>query len=84
MDPYLDVAEQFFHDWMHMIFVGGVFNLTLHYFLEAVRTESASNVYANLKGYISQWKWPKRFKVDKFAELFTDAKRNAKSQGKNL
>ena len=82
MDPYLDVAEQFFHDWMHMIFVGGVFNLTLHYCLEAVRIESASNVYANLKGYISQWKWPKRFKVDKLAELFTDAKRNANAKAK--
>ena len=22
MDPYLDVPNQFFHDWMHMIFVG--------------------------------------------------------------
>ena len=31
MDPHLDVASQFFHDWMHMIFVGGVFNLTLHF-----------------------------------------------------
>jgi hypothetical protein len=31
MDPYLDVPSQFFHDWMHMIFVGGVFNLTLHF-----------------------------------------------------
>ena len=32
MDPYLDVPNQFFHDWMHMIFVGGVFNLVLHFF----------------------------------------------------
>ena len=24
MDPYLDVPNQFFHDWMHMMFVGGV------------------------------------------------------------
>ena len=44
MDPYLDVPNQFFHDWMHMIFVGGLFSLTLHYFLEAIREETKNNV----------------------------------------
>ena len=80
MDPYLDVPNQFFHDWMHMIFVGGLFNLTLHYFLEAIREETKSNVYSNLHGYISRWRWPIRLKLSKLADLFTDAKRTANAK----
>ena len=55
MDPYLDVPNQFFHDWMHMIFVGGVFNLTLHYFLEAIRVATRTNVYSSLRGYVTRF-----------------------------
>ena len=77
MDPYLDVPKQFFHDWMHMIFVGGVFNMTLHYFLEAIREATKSNVYASLRTYISQWNWPQRLKMKELAKLFSDAKRTA-------
>jgi len=79
MDPYLDVPEQFFHDWMHMIFVGGIFNLTLQYFLEAIRHETKSNVYEHLRDYIRLFNLPKRLKMtgEKLSELFTNAKRSA-------
>ena len=76
MDPYLDVPNQFIHDWMHMIFVGGVFNLTLHFFLEAIKTDTRSNVYASLKGYVSRWFWPTRFKQARIDELFSNSKRS--------
>ena len=76
MDPHLDVPSQFFHDWMHMIFVGGVFNLTLHYFLEAIKEATRSNVYAQLKDYVNEWTLPKRFNLSgKLGDLFENAKR---------
>ena len=60
-----------------MVFVTGVFNLTLHYFLEAVRDVTKTNVYSSLNGFVSLWTWPKRLKMKDLAELFNDAKRTA-------
>ena len=86
MDPYLDVPDQFFHDWMHMIFVGGIFNLSLHFFLEAVKDETRSNVYASLRGYVARYNWPKRWNTEgqKLALLFTDAKRTSNVKAKSF
>ena len=77
LDPILDVPNQFFHDWTHMVFVGGIFNLTLLYFLESVRDETNRNVYSIMRGYVGLWNWPKRLKLNKLADLCTDAKRTA-------
>ena len=85
MDPYLDVPSQFFHDWMHMIFVGGVFNLTLHFFLEAIKEATRTNVYAQLQAYVNNWTLPKRFNLTgKLGDLFENAKRTANAKANSF
>ena len=37
LDPHLRVADQFMHDWMHMVFVSGVWNVVLNMLLESLR-----------------------------------------------
>lgn len=77
LEAFLDVPKQFLHDWMHMIFVSGVFNLVLHYVLEAIReVKIVGSIYALLRDYIRLWTWPKRLKHTKLHELFADSRRS--------
>ena len=55
LEKYLNVPKPFMHDWMHMMFVTGVFNLTLLFLLEAIKEETRQNVYAVVKEYLSRW-----------------------------
>ena len=80
LDNVLHLETQFLHEWMHMIFVTGVWNLVFNLVLEAIRPEIAGNIYTLLYGYIAQWVWPKRVGGMKLHELFTDPKRTANAK----
>ena len=80
LDNVLHLEAQFLHDWMHMIFVTGVWNLVFNFVLEAIRPEIAGNIYTLLYGYIAQWVWPKRVGGMKLHELFTETKRTANAK----
>ena len=81
LDAHLSVVEQFLHDWMHMIFVAGVWNNVMNLVLEAIRLEISGNIYTLLKGYLTMWRWPHLVKARKLEELFSPEKRatNAKA-----
>ena len=49
----VDVAV---HDWMHVCFVGGVFNVHMGYLMTEIKHLGVT--YAMLNEYVSQWKWP--------------------------
>ena len=56
----LKPASQFCHDWMHGIFVGGVFNVILSQLLADVQRENGSTqIWRNIADYISTWRWRK-------------------------
>ena len=82
LDNILHLEAQFLHDWMHMIFVTGVWNMVFNVVLEAIRPEIAGNIYTLLYGYIAQWVWPKRVGGMKLHELFTETKRTANAKGR--
>ena len=76
LDHVLDVENQFMHDWMHMVFVKGVWNLVMPFVLEAIRPVFDGNIYTLLKGYIERWHWPQRVsRGGGLAELFDDSRR---------
>ena len=76
LDEILDVENQFMHDWMHMVFVKGVWNLVMFLVLEAIRPVIEGNIYTLLKGYLERWHWPQRFsRSGGLAELFDDSRR---------
>ena len=79
LDPHLRVADQFMHDWMHMVFVSGVWNVVLNMLLESLR-KVKHDIYAVVRKYVEQWRWPASMKKGKFWQLFADARRapNAK------
>ena len=54
--PYLRVISQHMVDWMHTLFVSGVFNIIAHLFADALRPAGGYQRYAD---YLQPWVWPK-------------------------
>ena len=58
-------ASIYCHDWMHMIFSSGIFNVVAFHFFEAIHTHlPLMQVWAVFHKYIMQWRWPLSWKYD--------------------
>ena len=81
MDPELDElirpADQFMHDWMHCIFVQGVWNLCTNMLLNALEAGGIRDAYPKLFDYTQLWTWPARLKMTRLHELFWESKRTS-------
>ena len=87
-DPTLDglvyPASQFMHDWMHCVFVSGVWNITTCLVFKALHGAGVRDVYALAYEFVSRWHWPKRIKQNKLEELFTPSRRDANNEAKKF
>lgn len=83
LDPELDdlvqPVSQFCHDWMHAIFVHGVFGTVTFRLLEALVSAGQRNIWDTLYGYVSLWTWPSRLHGSSFKNIFSP-KRMASSR----
>ena len=70
LDDYVDPVEVYMHDWMHALFVDGVFNFVLYLLLESVIQIGFPEIYAVFKDYIATWKWPDRVHSYHLHEIF--------------
>ena len=77
LDEFVDPVSTYLHDWMHAIFVDGVFNLTLYLLLEAIIKKGLTNVYSVFSGYILKWTWPGRINASHLHKIFTDDRRDS-------
>jgi len=75
LDDIVQPAEQFMHDWMHCIFVSGVWNICFEMVLQALWSAGIRDVYDSLRDYVKLWCWPRRVNSGKLHELFTDGRR---------
>ena len=84
MDPELDRSvhpvSQFCHDWMHAMFVHGVFGTTAFLMLEAISSTCNRNIWETLCGYVALWTWPCRVKDSSGLKDVFSAKRAASSR----
>jgi len=55
--PYLRVVSHHMVDWMHTLFVSGVFNIIAHLFADALEPTNGYQRYAD---YLQPWEWPKK------------------------
>ena len=76
LDAIVHPADQFMHDWMHCIFVSGVWNICFEMVLQALRSAVIRDVYDSLRDYVKLWCWPRRVNSGKLHELFTEGRRN--------
>ena len=84
LDEFVDPVSTYLHDWMHAIFVDGVFNLTLYLLLEAIIKKGLTNVYTVFSDYISKWTWPGRINGNHLHEIFTDDRRDKHRKAKHI
>ena len=75
LDDIVQPADQFMHDWMHCIFVSGVWNICFEMVLQALRSAGIRDVYDSLQDYVKLRCWPRRVNSGKLHELFTDGRR---------
>ena len=56
----MDPCKIFIHDWMHGIFVGGVWNVALYLVLEMLIDAGYIDIYNVFADFIAKWSWPGR------------------------
>ena len=76
LDAYVDPVAIYMHDWMHALFVDGVFNLVLYLLLETIIQIGFNDVYSVFSNYIANWKWPERVHAAHLHEIFEDSRKD--------
>ena len=84
LDPYVQPVDVYMHDWMHALFVDGVFNLVLYLMLETVLQLGLTNVYSVFSNYIANWRWPHRVHSYHLHEIFTADRRDKHRLAKHI
>ncbi|CAK0843742.1 unnamed protein product [Prorocentrum cordatum] len=80
LDEYVDPCEAFVQDWMHGLFVDGVYNVTVYLLLEECITNGRKDIYAMVGGCIASWYFPGRIghksSSRHFADIFSSDKKD--------
>ena len=76
LDDTLDPCKIFIHDWMHGIFVGGVWNIALYLFLEMLIDAGYIDIYNVFANFIAGWSWPGRICSAHLHEIFQGDRRD--------
>ena len=84
LDAFFDPVEVYMHDWMHALFVDGVFNLTLYLLLESVIQIGLPDVYTAFSNYIANWTWPARVKASHLPEIFAGDRKDKHRAAKHI
>ena len=84
LDTIVDPVEIYMHDWMHMIFVDGVFNLVLYLLLETMIKLNCHTIYQVYSDYLSTWRWPKRIGGEHLAEIFSSDRKDKHRKAKHI
>ncbi len=84
LDEFVDPIEIFIHDWMHGLFVGGVWNITLYLFLEVLIKAGKTAIYTAFASFIAGWKWPGRIHGDHLHEIFEGQRQDKHRAAKQI
>ena len=76
LDSIFDPTEVYMHDWMHCLFVDGVFSLAIYLLFEVFFQAGLPNIYQVCSDYVSKWFWPGRLHGTYLKEIFTDSRRD--------
>ena len=76
LDNVFDPTKVYQHDWMHALFVDGLFNLAVYMLLEAFIVAGFPHVYQVCSDYIAKWTWPARIHGNHLHENFEHCRRD--------
>ena len=77
LDAVFDPTKVYCHDWMHCLFVDGVFNHVIVWLFEVFIQSGKPQVYQVCSNYISNFVWPGRLHATHLHEIFREEHRNA-------
>ena len=86
LDPYIKPVESYMHDWMHAIFVDGIWNVTLFLLLESMLLAGYKDVYQMLSSYVACWTWPNRIHQGSahFSDIFSDDRKTTHRKAQRI
>ena len=84
LDRVLPIADVYQHDWMHCLFVDGVYNVQLYLLLEAFLDDGCANIYELVRGYVAKWHWPSRFHAHRLSELFASHRKESSRKAQHI
>ena len=84
LDKVVDPVNIFLHDWMHGLFVDGVFNICLFLMFEVFIQKGFNTVYAVFSEYVSKWTWPLRTPGSHLHEIFSESRRDKHRKAKHI
>ena len=84
LDAYIDPVAVYQHDWMHALFVDGVFNTILYLLLEAFIQGGCKDVYEVYSQYISNWSWPDHILSAHLPAIFSHDRRGKHRAAKHI
>ena len=79
LGPHLKPCSQFVHDWMHTMFVGGVFPTLMGLTLNVLQAQFKTNVYKLIADYMKLWNLPGSIKDD-MSSLFSKKRQDANKE----
>ena len=84
LDDVVAPASQFCHDWMHMFYVNGVFNVVIQLTLKAAKDHRPTrDIYSRLRAYVAMWILPRRLGgVGSVAALFSAKRERANDKAR--
>jgi hypothetical protein len=82
-NPILRPSQQFMHDWMHLMCVGGIVQTTVYLFLETVSSSTGMNLYKMIAGYMALWVLPKS-KPMSLENLFSAKRQKSNREAKTF
>ena len=84
LDDVVDPCKIFIHDWMHGLFVGGVWNIVLYLFLEMFIDAGVKDIYTIFSNFIAGWSWPGRINGDHLHEIFEEDRKDKHRAAKRI
>ena len=86
LDTVLKPATHFMHDFMHCLFVTGVWNFVVYLLFESFIHQGRHGVYALFQGYVALWRWPSRITSTSYAlsEIFNARRVRAHRKAKHI
>lgn len=85
LDDYVDVVDVFFTDWMHALFVDGVFCAMLYLLFEAFFA-GRRPIYNTFLEFLQSWCWPAKFKktAEELGEIFGPERTKSSRKAKHI
>jgi hypothetical protein len=88
LDPMLDTivqpASQLCHDWMHAIFVNGIFNTIGYLVIESLMEDGVRNIWDTLFNYVGTWTFPFRVHSNALQDVFCKKRMTSSRKAKHL